>query len=550
MRRKSVKKMIAIQVAAALASTILFSFITTFNIFRIQGIQADAEQASALLDRAQRAEVAHYKWSSNLSNALYAGTEFTGSIDPTTCVLGQWIYGEAGTDDPVVLELRSQLEPLHKELHESATHVLDMLEDDPSGAQDYYQDTIQKNLGTLVGLLDQVVDEGGVLTLESQKQIGFTTVTMHITSGVCLFLALACLISLIYYVVKRVVAPILDITKESAQLQEGLLDLEMTYNSPDEVGDLARTLKDSMSLIRSYVTDINRLMGELSQGNFDVHTSTDYIGDFSTIQSSMDSFTRTISNTLEQITEAEQRISANAEQLSSSSQSLAQGATEQASSVQELYATLDGVSQSAKQNVEVASDAQTHADMTSKQVSASGEHMRQMVSAMEDISGTSQQIGQIITTIEDISFQTNILALNAAVEAARAGEAGKGFAVVAGEVRSLAAQSDQAAKATKELIDNCVAATARGTQIVGGVSQELQSTLELVTRSNQDIGVIAEAVRREAEAIMQVTEGIGQISAVVQTNSATSEESAAVSTELFTQANRLKAQIQQFQLRR
>ena len=247
MRRKSVKKMIAIQVAAALASTILFSFITTFNIFRIQGIQADAEQASALLDRAQRAEVAHYKWSSNLSNALYAGTEFTGSIDPTTCVLGQWIYGEAGTDDPVVLELRSQLEPLHKELHESATHVLDMLEDDPSGAQDYYQDTIQKNLGTLVGLLDQVVDEGGVLTLESQKQIGFTTVTMHITSGVCLFLALACLISLIYYVVKRVVAPILDITKESAQLQEGLLDLEMTYNSPDEVGDLARTLKDSMS---------------------------------------------------------------------------------------------------------------------------------------------------------------------------------------------------------------------------------------------------------------------------------------------------------------
>ena len=95
-----------------------------------------------------------------------------------------------------------------------------------------------------------------------------------------------------------------------------------------------------------------------------------------------------------------------------------------------------------------------------------------------------------------------------------------------------------------------MAATARGTQIVGGVSQELQSTLELVTRSNQDIGVIAEAVRREAEAIMQVTEGIGQISAVVQTNSATSEESAAVSTELFTQANRLKAQIQQFQLRR
>ncbi len=247
--------------------------------------------------------------------------------------------------------------------------------------------------------------------------------------------------------------------------------------------------------------------------------------------------------------EAEFQISQNAEQLSSSSQSLAQGATEQASAVEELYATLDDISKSSKQNVEVAADAQDHARLTGEQVSTSGEYMEQMVSAMSDISGTSQQIGQIITTIENISFQTNILALNAAVEAARAGTAGKGFAVVADEVRSLAAQSDQAAKATKELIDNCVKAAQRGSQIVGDVSAALQKTLELVTRSNSDIGTIADAVRGEAESILQVTEGIGQISAVVQTNSATSQESAAVSTELFTQSNRLKEQTRRFKLK-
>ena len=75
----------------------------------------------------------------NLSNALYSGSEFTGSTDHTGCVLGQWLYGEAGTDDETILELRSQMEPLHKELHQSAVYVLEMLESDPEKAQEYYQ---------------------------------------------------------------------------------------------------------------------------------------------------------------------------------------------------------------------------------------------------------------------------------------------------------------------------------------------------------------------------------------------------------------------------
>ena len=125
--KKSIKRSVTIRVIAAVASVLLFSFLTTYNIFRIQFTQANAENASILLNRAQQATAAHYKWSSNLSNALYSGSEFTGSIDPTTCVLGQWLYGEAGTDDQQVLALRAQLEPLHKELHGSATQVLETL---------------------------------------------------------------------------------------------------------------------------------------------------------------------------------------------------------------------------------------------------------------------------------------------------------------------------------------------------------------------------------------------------------------------------------------
>ena len=135
--RKSIKTMVGIRVAVALAAIILFSVMMTVNIIRISHTQTASAQANALLDRAQRAEVAHYKWSSNLSNALYAGTEFTGSIDPTTCVLGQWLYGDAGTEDKEITALRTQLEPLHNELHESATYVLELLNTNPEQAQAY-----------------------------------------------------------------------------------------------------------------------------------------------------------------------------------------------------------------------------------------------------------------------------------------------------------------------------------------------------------------------------------------------------------------------------
>ena len=548
--KKSIKRTVWIRTVAALASILLFSFVTTANILRIQSVQNANTQAASLLQRAQGAETAHYKWASNLSNALYAGTEFTGSTDPTGCTLGQWLYGNAETDDPAILALRSELEPLHKEIHQSATQVLDQLKTNPAQAQNYYHQTILSNINTLVGKLDKVVELETAANNAGLEKLHSLILQMQLVCFICLVLALTCLIGLVTYVGKHVVKPILLITDRARPLQEGHLDLRMDYHSENELGELAGTLEKSMVLIHSYVEDINRVMGQLSQGNFDVSTSAPYIGDFQSIETSLNSFTATISDTLGSIVQTQGRVSSNAGQLSSGAQALAQGATEQASAVEELYATLDDLSKGAAQNVQSAAAALENARLTGEQVTISGQQMEQMVSAMTDITNSSQEIGRIIKTIEDIAFQTNILALNAAVEAARAGSAGKGFAVVADEVRSLATRSDEAAKATKDLIDNSVQATEQGSRIVGQVSESLKKTLELVMQSNTTIGAIAEAVQGEAASIAQVTEGISQISAVVQTNSASSEESAAVSSELFEEVHKLEDETKKFRLKR
>lgn len=547
--RKSIKTMVGGRVAAALISVVLYSVLITINIFGIKDIEKSSAQANELLQKIQTAETAHYKWASGLSNALYAGKEFEGSIDPTTCVLGKWIYEDTDTASKEILALKEQIEPLHKQLHESASYVLDLLGTDPAAAQAYYQETIQANLATLINLMEEVKVQATAQVELQSAAMSATIRRMQVVSGICFVLALLCLASLVQYVLKHIVKPILLITERTLPLQEGQLELELDYEMNNEIGDLSKTVRDSLHLIHQYVMDINRMMGLLSGGDFNVKTVEPFIGDFHSIEESIDKFTSNISGALTNISNAERQVSGNAEQLSSSAQSLAQGATEQASAVEQLYATLDELSKNAEQNAKEASQAQENARLTGEQVTISGQQMEEMISAMEDITQSSQQIGKIIATIEDIAFQTNILALNAAVEAARAGEAGKGFAVVSSEVRSLASRSDEAAKATKELIENSVKATEKGSKIVEEVSETLKKTMDLISESNKTIATITDAVRGEAESISQVADGIGQISEVVQTNSASSQEAAAVSTQLFDQVQLLRDQTRKFKLK-
>ena len=544
----SIKRSVNIRVICAIVAVILFSCVTTMNILRIESTQDASAQASALLDSAQKAEVAHYKWSANLSNALYAGTEFTGSMDHTSCALGKWLYSDLELENAEINRLRAEIEPLHKELHASAGTALEMYGSSHSRAQQYYQETIQTNLSTLVGLLDQVVTQGTELSDQCVQRMNSTVALMHTLTIICLVLNLVALISLVVFVMRNVIKPLLIITNKAKPLQEGNLSLDLGYTSKNELGQLARTLEDSVGLIRQYIEDIDRVMGELAQGNFDVQTSTRYIGDFSAIETALDSFTVALSDAMDNIVQAEQRVSGHAEQLSSGAQALAQGATEQASAVQELYATVDDLSKSAGRNAEAAAAAQDSAKLTSQQVSLSSDQMEQMVSAMADISDASQQIGKIISTIEDIAFQTNILALNAAVEAARAGAAGKGFAVVADEVRNLASKSDEAAKATKELIESSIAAVTEGGEVVSKVTESLNQTGVYAGHVTSQMNIVVEAVENQTTSIAQVTEGVDQISAVVQTNSATAEQSAAASEELSAEAASLKQLVDSFTL--
>ena len=548
--KQSIKRAVWIRVLATLCTSLMFCAAINIGIHGIRTAQKKSESATDILEQAQAAEVAHNHWSALLSDALYARTEFTGSTDPTTCSLGQWLYGNAGTDDANLLALRTELEPLHKQLHESAKNALSTLQTDAESAQSYYQNTIRKNVDQVVLRLVKIIERAELLNTEAKEHMNRAIRVMQTVVILCFLASLACLVSLIRYVLHNVVRPILLLTNESTPLAEGHLHLQFSYHGQNELGQLTATLGDALARIDDYVSDINRILAEMAQGNLNVKVSTTFIGDFRSIEESIEKMSTAVSEAIYQIDNATTQVTSGAEQISSSSQALAQGATEQASAVEELLASLEELSANARKNAKAAQEVQDNARQTDVQISTSNEQMSHMIAAMKDIHQSSQEIGKIISTIESIAFQTNILALNAAVEAARAGTAGKGFAVVADEVRSLASQSSEAAQATKVLIENSMNAVKRGADIVEEVSETMEETLRLAAQAGGQIDSIAKVVRDEAEALTQVTQGIEQISAVVQTNSASSEENSAISEELFSQSQILRSQTKAFKIKR
>ena len=369
---------------------------------------------------------------------------------------------------------------------------------------------------------------------------------------VAMIIATLVVLRLALIIIKSIVIPTEKVRAALVGFSEGKLDIPVDYESKSELGEMCDALRTSQKVLDSVIKDACRLLEEMSEGNFNCRTDAEqyYVGELSDMLKSIQIINRSLSDTLAQISLSGEQVSSGSDQVSTGAQALAQGATEQASAVQELSATIAEISSRSQSNAKRSEDAIDHSKNADLRVRESADYMEEMVKAMEKISSSSEEIGKIIATIENIAFQTNILALNAAVEAARAGSAGKGFAVVADEVRSLATRSDEAAKATKDLIDNSVQATEQGSRIVGQVSESLKKTLDLVMQSNTTINTIAEAIQAESASIAQVTEGIGQISAVVQTNSASSEESAAVSSELFEEVHKLEDETQKFHLKR
>jgi methyl-accepting chemotaxis protein len=290
------------------------------------------------------------------------------------------------------------------------------------------------------------------------------------------------------------------------------------------VGGITRPVKEALGVA-------NRL----AAGDLTVSiesTSKDEVG---LLLEAMRSMVEKLSEVIGSVRSATDNLSSASEEVSTTAQSLSQGATEQSSSVEQISATIEQATASVSQNTENAKVTNQIATKASVEAAEGGDAVGKTVDAMK-------QIAKKISIIDDIAYQTNLLALNAAIEAARAGEHGKGFAVVAAEVRKLAERSQVAAQEIGEVAGSSVELAEKAGSLLEAMVPSIKKTADLVQE-------IAAASQEQTLGIGQINSAMTQMTQLTQLNATSSEELAATSEEMSSQAQQLQETMGFFKVR-
>lgn len=430
---------------------------------------------------------------------------------------------------------------------EDSNHMLDLIEEGKAEeAVAYYSTTFHDVSERLADALDAV---GDASDKAAEKRFLFSQLVQYGAVG---FMLVLMAVSVVIArrqskkVTKSIVEPLDEIRNASKQIAGGNLHVDISYVSDDEIGEVAESLRESIQKIAAYIEEIDVVMGNMAEGNFNCVFEQEFIGEFKNIEYSLDGLTSKISESLARIESVAEQVASGAGQIADASNSLAEGSMEQAGIVEELSATVDEVTQRITKNADNAGRISQEVSQVAGGLIKENQSMQEVVQAMQTIAETAQEIEKIIDTINEIAAQTNLLALNASIEAARAGEAGKGFAVVADQVSVLAGQCADAASTTTQFIKRSLEAVEKGKQVADETAVKLDAVAGNAGTITERVDSIAVASNEQSESAKQIDCGIEQIAEVVQTNASTSQESSAASAELAEHARQLKDLVMQF----
>ena len=220
---------------------------------------------------------------------------------------------------------------------------------------DEYRPLIGEAVNTLI-LISQAAEDNAEMDYESTIEMQQQLVVLQLSlAGAALIMTIV----LSLYLTRSITRPIRELEAAAHKIVKGEFDINVTYESRDEMGSLAGSFKNMTTILASVVSDASRLLKEMADGNFDVRTHAEeaYVGGFRGLLLSIRKLNRDLSSTLGQINHSADMVASGSGQVSNGAQALAQGATQQAASVQELAATITNISHQVKSTAENANEA-------------------------------------------------------------------------------------------------------------------------------------------------------------------------------------------------
>lgn len=319
-------------------------------------------------------------------------------------------------------------------------------------------------------------------------------------------------------VIKSIQIPLEEVGHAMEEVYQGNLDYELHYHSDNELGILANRVTNTKEELKRYITNIDKVLGELSQKNFSVLVDMEYKGMFKPIEQSMKEIIRVLHNVLESMVNTSKLLTYSAKDTSEIAHKMLQDSNLQATKMKELLSYLKVIGNDIEINATATKEIYQDSKDVKLLLASNEEKMVELVNAMTETLNSSNQIFEIITIIEEIAEQTNLLSLNAAIEAARAGNAGSGFGVVAAEIKKLAESTSTAAVRTKNLIDKSNQMVHAGNEKVKEINDSLESVKTTVEEVTEKSIHAFDASKLQINKLKNLEEVIDSVSNVVQNN--------------------------------
>lgn len=335
---------------------------------------------------------------------------------------------------------------------------------------DTFNNILNLNLGALTGIQNRIVSEKREAN-DSQFK-GFLVLFLSIV--------LICFISgwvvnvIIARLTTRPIRQAISILKDIAE-GEGDLTKQLTVESKDEIGTMAKYFNDFIVKLRGLISKSKSISGELAGAIEEMEVTTTTFSDNVRTQAAS---SEEISATVDEVTAGTAGVAKNSDEQAECMQTLTEEIKKLSSVITEIGKDIA---------VTEAKTLEIYEDAKSRESS-----LHTMGQSMMSISESSKEMSNIIKIIRGISDQINLLSLNAAIEAARAGDAGRGFAVVADEISKLAEETAQSLGEIGTLV------TKNDKEIAVGL-QNIQDTLETITRVINGVDAIREMIHSMAE---------------------------------------------------